>query len=189
MSRYDEDVSWTNNLSNVIIYNKGNPIHPVYGSIPLPNIGRESHTFFTYICDHYNTLDDYTVFLQGHPFDHCKDLLARLNALKYPLDFQYLADRIYTTNTISDVFYPRLRMVEFYTKIFGTCPEPSMKIEFGEGAQCIVSREAIQRRPLSFYQTILQQFGDYHYKNLDESADLNRLEPWILERLMRYIFT
>jgi len=187
VARYNEDVSWTKQLLNVVIYNKGLPLA---GIIQLPNIGRESHTFFKYICDNYETLFEYTAFLQGHPFDHCPDVLHQLSTLTstLPFEFKYLAKDVAVTNPMVDVFYPRLRMVETYLKTFGYAPDPDMKIEFGLGAQCIVSRNAIRKRPLSFYQHILTQFGDYHYKNLDESARLNRLEPWTFERLMKEIF-
>jgi hypothetical protein len=40
----------------------------------LTNVGREGHTFFKYIYDNYDNLDDYTIFLQGHPYDHSPDL-------------------------------------------------------------------------------------------------------------------
>ena len=33
--------------------------------IPLPNVGRESHTYLTHIVTQYDDLSDYTIFFQG----------------------------------------------------------------------------------------------------------------------------
>lgn len=45
------------------MYNKGGDVLP--GSIPLPNLGRESHTYLTHIVERYDTLADRTAFFQG----------------------------------------------------------------------------------------------------------------------------
>jgi hypothetical protein len=38
----------------------------------LPNVGREGHTYLHYIVQHYNSLPEHVVFLQGDPFDHAR---------------------------------------------------------------------------------------------------------------------
>lgn len=64
VARYNEDISWTYKYRpNVIIYNKGND--PIDGSILLPNVGRESHTYLYHIISNYNNLANKTVFVQG----------------------------------------------------------------------------------------------------------------------------
>jgi hypothetical protein len=69
IARYREDVSWVARAGYpAIIYDKSGEGLP--GAVPLPNIGREAHTYLTHIVRHYETLDGLTVFLQGDPFDH-----------------------------------------------------------------------------------------------------------------------
>ena len=62
VSRYNEEISWTKEFSNVIIYNKGKTLNGEYNEIEIKNVGRESHTYFKYIYDNYNNLDEYTIF-------------------------------------------------------------------------------------------------------------------------------
>lgn len=73
VARYKEDISWITELKNIntkYIYNKS-------GSneyIPLPNIGREAHTFLYHIVNNYdelmNTPNNITFFSQGKISDH-----------------------------------------------------------------------------------------------------------------------
>jgi hypothetical protein len=56
VARYNEDVSWTSD-KNVTILDKSN------GTIH--NIGRESHTYLTYIIENYENLPDIVFFTQG----------------------------------------------------------------------------------------------------------------------------
>jgi hypothetical protein len=45
VARYNEDIEWTNELQNVIIYNKGEPLNDEnINEIMLSKIGREGHT-------------------------------------------------------------------------------------------------------------------------------------------------
>ena len=77
VSRYNEDVTWCNNDRLMpfkkIIYNKGKhdldlgKIKP----IPIDNVGREGETYLNHIINNWDQLDEYTVFTQGDPFEHC----------------------------------------------------------------------------------------------------------------------
>lgn len=63
IARYDEDISWSDQYLDIrTVYNKGDVLP---GSIPLPNLGRESHTYLTHIVERYDTLADRTAFIQG----------------------------------------------------------------------------------------------------------------------------
>lgn len=68
LSRYEEDISWTKPFAteaNLIIYNKGSPLN---GTIRLPNVGRESHTYLHHIVHNYDDLAGWTIFSQaGEP--------------------------------------------------------------------------------------------------------------------------
>lgn len=76
IARHHEDISWTNPLSpNRVIYNKGDittlsNVDANEKVITLPNVGRESHTYLTYIIDNYDNLPDICVFTQGNISDH-----------------------------------------------------------------------------------------------------------------------
>ena len=41
----------------------------------LPNVGRETHSYLTYIVEHYDSLPPAIVFTQGDPFPHNPDFL------------------------------------------------------------------------------------------------------------------
>ena len=45
VARYNEDLEWSKQFLNVIIYNKGTPLTDDFTTILLNNVGRESHTF------------------------------------------------------------------------------------------------------------------------------------------------
>ena len=75
VAKYKEDVSWTQTLTNVIIYDKDVATSATTGTttsttIRLNNVGREAHTFIHHILTNWDHLAAVTVFLQGHPIDH-----------------------------------------------------------------------------------------------------------------------
>jgi len=167
VSRYDEDISWTEGL-NVIIYNKGDPLP---NTIPLENIGREAHTFLHHIITNYDSLSEYTCFLQGNPFEHKKDVLKLIKNFKAG---KYLA--------VSDVasycdyngfpWHPNLPIGKWYDRFF---VNPRTKFLFHTGGQCIVSRNTIRIHSKSFYEMLIQQD--------------HTIYPWIYERLWPIIFS
>ena len=72
LARYNEDLQWASNYSGGrVIYNKGTQQVPPSQRHPsdeyhwLPNVGRESHSYLTYIVDHYDSLPEYVGFAQG----------------------------------------------------------------------------------------------------------------------------
>ena len=82
IARYKEDISWARELeADIVIYNKGNdwPWEDI-PRIDIENYGREGETFVRSIIEFYSNLYDYEniIFLQGNPFEHCKDLLNRI---------------------------------------------------------------------------------------------------------------
>lgn len=85
VARHNEDVSWLHQFLpqavTVHLYDKGHPIsHEDQKEIPslihntLPNVGRESHTYLSYIIDTYDHLastpTDTTVFVQAGVTSH-----------------------------------------------------------------------------------------------------------------------
>ncbi|MDR3640421.1 MAG: DUF3431 domain-containing protein [Humidesulfovibrio sp.] len=76
VARYREDPAWLGALGlSGVLYNKGpelapNVLPPGIRALPLPNLGREAHTYLTHIIANYDALPRHTVFLQGDPFAH-----------------------------------------------------------------------------------------------------------------------
>lgn len=68
VAHYDEDLTWISESAgkpNVryTVYSKSS--NPPAGSLALPNVGRESHTFLSHIVKNYESLADWTVFTQA----------------------------------------------------------------------------------------------------------------------------
>ena len=87
IARYNEDLSWTTTINDpdvyCTIYNKGKPID--LPCIPLPNIGRESHTYLQHIINNYNNLADITIFCQGDSIFHSPKFM---DLIKYRDQFE-----------------------------------------------------------------------------------------------------
>lgn len=189
ISRYKEDISWANGLSHdchVVIYHKSDTPcvspHPV---VSLANVGREGHTYAYHILTHYDTLDDYTLFLQGYPFDHSPQLETQLREIRDRIaqgtqpDFQYVSKRVLFSNLERCPYDITLKMGPVYEKVFGAIKQQGHPFVFGAGAQFVVSRAAIQSRPRSFYQNLCSVL-DY---------DVNPIEGFSVERFWQMIFT
>jgi len=197
ISRYKEDISWANGLSHdchVLIYDKsGEPcvssavLPTVLPTVSLANVGREGHTYAYHILTHYDTLDDYTVFLQGYPFDHSPQLETQLREIRDRIaqgtqpDFQYVSQRVLFSNLERCPYDITLKMIPVYEKVFGSfeATKKGHPFVFGAGAQFVVSRAAIQSRPRAFYQNLCAVL-DY---------DVNPMEGFSVERFWQMIFT
>jgi len=183
VARYTENVDWTKQFPNVTIYNKGQKMEG-YNEIFLNNVGREGHTYYKHICDNYYTLDDYTIFLQGNPFDHSPSIISNLHKyldrIKHePLDFEFLSEHIVdsTFNLERGKYWQCAHIHTNWERVFGVAVNDHECI-FGAGAQFIVSKERIHRHPKSFYENIV--------KMLEYTVD--PLEGYDIERFHKYIF-
>ena len=76
-----------------------------------------------YIYDNYDKLDDYTIFLQGNPFDHSPNLITNLvkylNNKSLDIDFEYIRERIITCILTGDELHPEIPLIAVYEKVFG----------------------------------------------------------------------
>ena len=78
VARYKESVDWLTDLpanATAIIYNKSYDPLIIDDCVrvqtqTLPNVGRESHTYLTYIVTHYDTLPDRVFFTQAGLSEH-----------------------------------------------------------------------------------------------------------------------
>jgi len=181
VARYNENVTWSKQFDNVIIYNKGEKLEDGYNEILLENVGREAHTYYKYIYDNYDNLDDYTIFLQGNPFDHSPNIINKIRAYKmHPslhVDFKFLSETISECTLYKCPHHFELRPIEVYEKIFGYKKE-NMNFKFGNGAQFIVSKQKILSNPKEFYLKIINLLN----------YTINPIEGYSIERLHSLFF-
>ncbi len=101
IARYMEDLEWIDNEPYnkypYIVYNKGNDHNykrtdKFIKEIKLPNIGRETHTYFYHIIENYHKINRMTIFLPGsmelkHKDIKGKKLLEQLELEPYKTTF------------------------------------------------------------------------------------------------------
>ncbi len=182
VARYNEDIDWTRQFSNVVIYNKGISLHDnTINELCLPNVGREGHTYYKYICDNYDNLDEYTIFLQGYPFDHSPNLISNLQRFiqtdALDIDFEFLSEHLLYSNLSGCRYHGGLPLQEVYKTVFNESVDDKSFI-FGAGAQFIVSKHAILKRPKSFYANIVKLL----------EYDINPIEGFVIERFHSLVF-
>jgi hypothetical protein len=169
VARYDEAPQWLKNIPpawKTFIYDKGRT--RLRGSLCLPNIGREAHTYLYHIITHYHALADLTVFVQGHPFDHFPRLHPFLretaaNPEAEP-DFRWLGFFVDQDDPHGRrLFVPwsknstgqELPTGEIFQRVTGL-PPPELFTFYG-GAHFVVRRERVQRLPLAYYERALME--------------------------------
>tara|TARA_Y100000816_G_C26107668_1_gene589229 strand:- start:2993 stop:3604 length:612 start_codon:yes stop_codon:yes gene_type:complete len=197
VSKYKENVQWVNEFDNskVIVYDKSD--NPIKGSISIPNIGRETETFFRYIVDNYENLPDYVVFLQGNPFDHYK-------TSKYGFLKDYILKKILEQPTervpIGNMRKNRrnllgLNLHNYYEFLFNK--KSPRKFYYNIGAQNIVPKEIILKRSKEFWENNITMLKNNYEKRLEKDEcffkevkfDKTLINPWTCEVLMPYIFS
>lgn len=93
VARYNEDISWTDNLdTDILIYNKGESLPEKYNSIEIENIGRDSETFLRSISENYSLIKenyDHVSFYQGDPFDHYPSALEILPLNNNDINYKF----------------------------------------------------------------------------------------------------
>jgi hypothetical protein len=217
VAKYDKDVTWITQLNDdveISVYRKDNILEDILKkdnvkTYFLDNIGREMHTYFHHIYKNYNNLSDYIFFVQDYPFDHWEDVIDVVNsdttdvfknrsALNFGDFYGYHFNTIkvhsekggimhtmekstqhgdgYIISCYSNGFPHdnHLNVDEVWDILFDE-PRPTI-YEFIPGAHFCVSKQQIQLRPMEFYDKILKVL------------DKNNLAPWLLERLVCYIF-
>lgn len=189
VARYNENVEWTKQFKNVLIYNKGTKLDDnSYNEIFLNNVGREGHTYYKHICDNYDNLPEYTIFLQGRPFDHSPNIIRNLtfftkhiNTKELCIDFEFLSEEIFHSSL--DLENRKCRecrdiIHKIWKQVFGVNSSNNECI-FGAGAQFIVSKKKILKRTKQFYENIVKML----------EYDINPPEGHVIERIHKYIFT
>lgn len=166
VARHREDLRWLRRVPGrftVTVYDKGG--HAQAGH-PLPNLGREAHTYLHHLLTRYDELADLTVFAQGRPFDHVSDFHRVLRELaaggRRAAEFEWLGfiidwddaegSHLFQNWTKNPDRHP-LPMGTFFRSLWHE-PAPG-RVVFYPGAHFIASRELIRRRPRSFYERAL----------------------------------
>lgn len=174
--RHGEPLAWLRNLPRnlrVTVYDK-TPDLSWPGSIPLPNHGREAHAWLHHLTERYDSLADWTVFAQGHPFDHVPDMhpfIRGLATLEPPAeDFLWLGFLWETDDARGHPTFvhwtknPERRELDlegFFQRLWGE-PAPE-KVRYVGGGQFAVSRRAAHRRSREFYaraRSLAAEFPD-----------------------------
>jgi hypothetical protein len=172
VARYNEDPwSWLpKDDPYVKMYNKGTHLDKSL-IVNLPNVGRESHTYLTYIIDNYDMLPDIVFFTQGAP-DHTGgfsvDYFTSIPGSK--------SENFYTIRGDDCGLGKEGRLFEYYGKLYpaetnffdwftmyvSKSVDPRGDIMWCPGATFSVRREKILSRSKEYYVDLLNQFPKDH---------------------------
>jgi len=73
VSNYFNNVDWIEDYTDdYIIFDKSNSLPEGEKIVKLENVGQNIFDIFCFIVYNYDNLPEYTAFLQGDPFPHCK---------------------------------------------------------------------------------------------------------------------
>lgn len=164
--RCGENLAWTGNVPRglpITVYDKTPPPGTIWpGSFPLPNVGREAHAWLHHLKERYDTLAEWTVFSQGHPFDHVPNmhpLIRNLTAGNFAgQDFIWLGFLWETDDARGRPSFvhwtknPERRELdlESFFQLLWREPAPD-KVRYVGGGQFLLSRRAAWRRGKNFY--------------------------------------
>uniref|UniRef100_A0A6C0HZX8 Uncharacterized protein n=1 Tax=viral metagenome TaxID=1070528 RepID=A0A6C0HZX8_9ZZZZ len=192
IARYNENLNWLNdepfNDIPVIVYNKGpneNFIknEHIYKIVPLPNIGREMHTFFYHIIENYENLANVTIFLVGSTdspwkMEKAKPVVLKIketnnttmscnedeNIMNKIQEFQI--DNYMSSNSNNSDINNDENMKKSDIRPYGKWYESTFVNN--EKNTCIgynsvfgISRKHILQKPKSYYENLLNQVNDH----------------------------
>ncbi|MEF2230544.1 MAG: DUF3431 domain-containing protein [Pseudodesulfovibrio sp.] len=201
IARYREDIGWADRLGyDYIVYDKGG--QPVCDARPLPNIGREAHTYFTHIVREYDALAPVNVFLQGSPLDHIdqagrgtpellrskiEDVVVRRVPFKGFAWFKLECDRLGRPHDLRDPanrgrwagWGRDIPVGEVFTALFGA-PAPEIFTARAPAGVFAVTGERIRTRPRAFYESALRL--------VERDPDDANNTGHAIERLWQHIF-
>lgn len=192
--RCGEDLAWTRNLPpgvRLTVYDKTPAPSPAWPeSRLLPNVGREAHAWLHHLAERYDNLAAWTVFTQGHPFDHAPDMhrvIRRLAAAEEKtaeflwLGFLWETDdargRPTFVNWTKNPERRELDLDGFFRKLWGA-PAPGT-VRYVGGGQFALTPRVVYRRPREFYlraRALAAEFPDAAHV-LERTWDRVFLEP------------
>jgi hypothetical protein len=179
IARYREDIAWVDETGyDYVVYDKSG--QSVTNAVPLPNIGREGHSYLTHIVRHYDDLARVCVFLQGDPFDHLdpsgrgtvdqlRSMVADIADKGVPFrGFAWFRLRCDPLGRPHDMCAPEnkgrwagwgrdIPVGEIFETLFAA-PVPQEIVARGAAGCFAVSAERIRTRPRGFYERALALF-------------------------------
>jgi hypothetical protein len=212
VAHYTENLNWLRNLPKelqITVYDKSPDHSAGLNTIPLPNVGREAHTYLYHIVNNYDKLTDWTIFCQGKPFDHAYDFKKTLREFvttgvklasgqEQNQDFHWLGHLIDTDDYQGHrLFRPwsknedtrGLDLRGFHRALFDT-DGPDF-YTFVLGAQFAIHRNLIQQKSVQFYERALDvsiTFPDAAHcfeRSWDRVFGIVGIDPeWLSGRLM-----
>nr|QBK91243.1 MAG: flavin containing amine oxidoreductase [Pithovirus LCPAC202] len=181
IAQHNENLSWLKDIGisdKSYVYHKGGksiPRFDIWRWESLPNIGRETHTYLTYIVKHYHSLPEIVIFLQGKIDDHIRDVYQ--NPVEYfnqtkKFGYSFKHSEVYDNwgrIKHNGIFPEKLRKKqmkiapytfgEFWKIIFGFDHPRQILITY---SACFgISRERLLSHPLSFYKKCLSFVSDH----------------------------
>ncbi|KAI4187333.1 MAG: hypothetical protein L6R41_002875 [Letrouitia leprolyta] len=200
VAHYNEDLSWLKQYSDeCCVYSKGgskNTPGLPFTFTPLPNIGREGHTFLYHIVNHYDNLADATLFVQGRIDDHVDISLAEMKqralttvvgqVTTYPFRELELFDhwdgipweeypcwRRWSSMDSREMKETPLQLFQQYITESDRVP---VAVGFAPGAIFAVRKETIHSHSKAYYQRLFEQFflGDMAHVNPETGHYMER---------------
>ncbi|KAI4174603.1 MAG: hypothetical protein LQ343_002176 [Gyalolechia ehrenbergii] len=200
VAHYNEDLSWLKQYgSECCVYSKGgskNTPELPFTFTPLPNIGREGHTFLHHIVNHYDKLADITLFVQGRIDDHVDITLTEMK--KHALDtipgqvttFPFRELELFDHwNGIPWEEYPCWKRwssmdmqnmkdtpLQLFQKYITENDRVPVAVGFAPGAIFAVRKETIHSHDKAYYQRLLEKFflGDMAHVNPETGHYMER---------------
>jgi hypothetical protein len=198
IAKYKEDISWSNSIDSkcLKIYNKG-------PDGDIPNVGREGETFLRYIIEHYDSLPECVIFLQGDPFVHMAFGVNEKNIGEKIVN-TFFDDSNWKIQPCFNIWFlvkhytfKGLNMKKYYEYFFPGKDLENDNIKYAAGCQYFIRKSAILQNPKDFYvklQSMLVKGSQKYEKNHsqahdgDNPFDETEINGWTLERLWGYFF-
>lgn len=200
VAHYNEDLSWLKEHNNeCCIYSKGgskNAPQLPFTYTPLPNIGREGHTFLHHTVNQYDSLADVTLFLQGRIDDHVDMTLAEMRARALSTTpgqvrtFPFRELELFEHwDGIPWEQYPCWKRwssmetqkmkespLQYFQKYITESDRIPVAVGFAPGAIFAVRKETIYQRSKAYYERLLQQMflGDMAHVNPETGHYMER---------------
>jgi hypothetical protein len=168
VSRFVEDTDWLRRLEphgRVVLYSK-NPDDSDANVIPLPNLGREGHTYLHHIVENYDRLADVTVFIQARIDDHLPgDPVKHVCRMKAEALLGGCSKPLWALPANYDFRHPsyfgkelqpaECCLGEWFKNVLH-CPFPSEHVLFYRNGLFAASRARIRGRPVQYYENIMR---------------------------------
>lgn len=149
VSKYKENTHWTKKYENVRVYDK-------FNDKDLSNIGREAHTYLTYILNNYENLPSNVYFSQGWIQDHTDESIFKTGKYSCALIESY-TDNGHIKQYNGKYTFPKekLDIKSWFHKYVDDSVDLEKPIHIWWNAIFPLKREYILSRPKEYYQMLL----------------------------------